>query len=63
VVSVQNPAIRAKELVLAGGVLEKDPLVRPLFEEALKKALPELQIIKAKGSALQGACLLARTSV
>lgn len=63
VVSVQNPAIRAKELVLAGGVLEKDPIVRPLFEEALKKALPELQIIKARGSALQGACLLARTSV
>jgi N-acetylglucosamine kinase-like BadF-type ATPase len=63
VVAVQNPAIRAKELVLAGGVLEKDPIVRPLFEEALKKALPELQIIKARGSALQGACLLARTSV
>ena len=63
VVAVQNPAITAKELVLAGGVLEKDPIVRPLFEEALKKALPELQIIKARGSALYGACLLARTSV
>jgi N-acetylglucosamine kinase-like BadF-type ATPase len=63
VVSVQNPAITAKELVLAGGVLEKDPLVRPLFIQALREALPELQIIKARGSALQGACLLARTSV
>ena len=63
VVSVQNPAITANELVLAGGVLEKDPLVRPLFIQALREALPELQIIKARGSALQGACLLARTSV
>ncbi|WP_293909340.1 N-acetylglucosamine kinase [Sphaerochaeta sp. UBA5836] len=63
VVSVQNPAIRAKELVLAGGVLEKDPIVRPLFIQALKEALPELQIITARGTALEGACLLARTSV
>ncbi len=63
VVSVQNPAITAKELVLAGGVLEKDPIVRPLFIQALREALPELQIITARGSALQGACLLARTSV
>ncbi len=63
VVSVQNPAIRAKELVLAGGVLEKDPLVRPLFIQALREALPELQIITARGTALEGACLLARTSV
>ncbi len=62
VVSVQNPAIRAKELVLAGGVLEKDPIVRPLFIQTLREALPELQIIKARGSALQGACLLARTN-
>ena len=62
VVAVQNPAIRAKELVLAGGVLEKDPIVRPLFIQTLREALPELQIIKARGSALQGACLLARTN-
>lgn len=61
VVSVQNPAITAKELVLAGGVLEKDPVVRPLFEEELKKVLPELRIIKARGTALDGACLLAIT--
>lgn len=62
VVSVQNPAITAKELVLAGGVLEKDPLVRPLFMQALREALPELQIITARGTALAGACLLARTN-
>jgi len=61
VVSVQNPAIRANELVLAGGVLEKDPVVRPLFEEELKKVLPELRIIKARGTALDGGCLLAIT--
>ena len=61
VISVQNPAITAKELVLAGGVLEKDPIVRPLFVEELKKVLPELRIIKARGTALDGACLLAIT--
>lgn len=63
VVSVQNPAITANELVLAGGVLEKDPIVRPLFIQALRETLPELQIITARGTALEGACLLARTSV
>ncbi len=58
-----KPCHQSQGARLAGGVLEKDPIVRPLFEEALKKALPELQIITARGSALQGACLLARTSV
>ncbi|MGE4585545.1 MAG: N-acetylglucosamine kinase [Sphaerochaeta sp.] len=59
VVSVQNPAIHADELVLAGGVLEKDPIIRPLFTEGLHEVLPKLRIIEARGTALQGACLLA----
>ena len=63
VLSVQNPEIRTQELVVAGGVMENDDVVRPLFEELLKEELPELCIIKPRASALEGACLLSRTTL
>ena len=61
--AVQNPEIRTNELVTAGGVLEHDPIIRPAFEQTLQTALPEVRIIKARGTALDGACLLSRSHV
>jgi N-acetylglucosamine kinase-like BadF-type ATPase len=58
--AVQNPEIRNNELVVAGGVLEHDPIVRPLFETFLAERLEHLVIIERRGTALDGACLLAR---
>ncbi len=63
VLSVQNPEIQVQELVVAGGVLEHDTIVRPLFEQLLKQALPQLQVIKPRATALEGACLLSRTNL
>ena len=63
VLSVQNPEIQVQELVVAGGVLEHDTIVRPLFEQLLKQALPQLQVIKPRATALEGACLLSRRNL
>ncbi|MFA7118327.1 MAG: BadF/BadG/BcrA/BcrD ATPase family protein [Sphaerochaetaceae bacterium] len=59
--SVQNESIGNHELVLAGGVLEHDQVVLRLLKQRLALRLPHLEIIKAKGTALDGACLLSRT--
>lgn len=56
--SVQNPEIANNQLVVTGGVLEHDQVVRPLFYKLLQERLPNLQIVPARGSALEGACLL-----
>jgi N-acetylglucosamine kinase-like BadF-type ATPase len=58
--AVQNPEIQNNELVVAGGVLEHDPVVRPLFERFLSERLEHLVLIESRGTALDGACLLAR---
>jgi N-acetylglucosamine kinase-like BadF-type ATPase len=58
--AVRNPAIENNQLVVAGGVLEHDPIVRPLFEDLLSRTLPSLSLVESKGTALDGACLLAR---
>ncbi len=59
--SVWDDQIRCRELVAAGGVLEKDPLVPELLREKLAKHLPELTVVSPSGTALEGACLLARS--
>jgi N-acetylglucosamine kinase-like BadF-type ATPase len=58
--SVQNPLIINNQLVVSGGVLEQDQIVRPLFKEILQQRFPDLQIVPPRGSALEGACLLGR---
>ncbi|MCF7946915.1 MAG: hypothetical protein K9K80_03200 [Spirochaetia bacterium] len=62
VVSVQIDAITNNELVLAGGVMEHDHIVTDQLKSILGKKLPQVKIVPAKGTALDGACLLARTS-
>ncbi len=61
--SVQNPMISNNQLVVAGGVLDHDQIVRPLFNDLLHQRLPDLRLIPSKGSALDGACLLGRSQV
>lgn len=46
-------------LVLAGGVLDNDPVVRPLFLSLLAREIPGMRIVSDAGSALDGACMLA----
>lgn len=59
--AVQNPEITHNFLVVAGGVMEHDSIVRARFEKLLAKKLPHLHIVQAKGTALEGACRLGRS--
>lgn len=59
--SIYSTQTGQQELVLAGGVLEHDEIVRDTFTRLLSERLPDVRIIKARGTALDGACLLART--
>jgi hypothetical protein len=47
-------------LVLAGGVLEHDEIIRKRLGEHLAAEFPGLAIRESRGSALEGACFLAR---
>jgi N-acetylglucosamine kinase-like BadF-type ATPase len=58
----QSPWITNRKLVLAGGVLEHDEIITRKVKETLSRELPDLEICEPKGTALEGACLLA-TSV
>ena len=55
----RSPFINHKELVLAGGVMEHDEIVRDRLISILGIDLPDLKIGFPTGSALEGACILA----
>ena len=55
----QSPWISRKEIVLAGGVIQNDEIVTEKLKEILAREFPELRLTPPKGTALQGACMLA----
>ena len=55
--------IQRKVLVLAGGVMEHNEILTGAFHNELQKMVPELSIENKRGSALDGACLLASYSI
>jgi N-acetylglucosamine kinase-like BadF-type ATPase len=55
----RSPGVSNQELVLAGGVMEHDAIVRKRLLSILKERLPGLSAGPPKGTALEGACLLA----
>jgi N-acetylglucosamine kinase-like BadF-type ATPase len=55
----QSPWIKRMELVLAGGVMEHDEIVTSKLREYLAKDFPGLLVSSPKGTALEGACILA----
>jgi len=55
----QSPWIKRKELVLAGGVMEHDEIVTDRLKASLAKEFPDLVVSSPKGTALEGACMLA----
>jgi hypothetical protein len=55
----QSPWIQNRVLVLAGGVMDHDPIVTGRLKELLARDLPDLQVAAPRGTALEGACLLA----
>jgi N-acetylglucosamine kinase-like BadF-type ATPase len=56
----RSPWISQRVLVLAGGVLEHDEIIRKGLGEHLAAEFPGLAIRESRGSALEGACFLAR---
>jgi N-acetylglucosamine kinase-like BadF-type ATPase len=56
----RSPWIGEKRLVLAGGVLEHDKILGNRLKELLATELPGLTLCESRGSALEGACFLAR---
>ena len=58
-VIAQSPWINRKELVLAGGVMKNDEIVVEALKEILSGELPDLAVSYPKGTALQGACMIA----
>jgi len=55
----QSPWIKRMELVVAGGVMEHDEIVTNKLKESLAKDFPRLLVSSPKGTALEGACMLA----
>jgi N-acetylglucosamine kinase-like BadF-type ATPase len=55
----RSPGIKRRSLVLAGGVMEHDEILTGMLKENLAADLPDLEIFSPKGSALEGACMLA----
>jgi N-acetylglucosamine kinase-like BadF-type ATPase len=55
----RSPWIENRSLVLAGGVIEHDEITTGKLRESLAAAFPRLKLIRPRGSALEGACLLA----
>jgi N-acetylglucosamine kinase-like BadF-type ATPase len=56
----RSPWIGEKVLVLAGGVLEHDEILREGLLKHLAAEFPGLAVRESRGSALEGACFLAR---
>jgi N-acetylglucosamine kinase-like BadF-type ATPase len=55
----RSPWINRKELVLAGGVMKNDEVLVKMLKEILAGDFPALSVSSPKGTALQGACMLA----
>ena len=55
----RSPWIKHKELVLAGGVIENDEILVKILKGNLARDIPALTVSSPKGTALQGACMLA----
>jgi N-acetylglucosamine kinase-like BadF-type ATPase len=55
----QSPWIKNQALVLAGGVIEHDEIVKRRVRESLAAEFPRLSVGNPRGSALEGACMLA----
>ena len=55
----QSPWIKNMELVMAGGVIEHDEIITGMLKEILNREIPELKITAPKGTALEGASMLA----
>jgi N-acetylglucosamine kinase-like BadF-type ATPase len=55
----QSPWINRKELVLAGGVTEHDEILTKMLKETLIRELPELTVLSPRGTATEGALMLA----
>ena len=58
-VIAQSPAIQRRELLLAGGVMEHDEIITEQLKKILAGEFPDLSVSPPKGSALEGACMLA----
>jgi N-acetylglucosamine kinase-like BadF-type ATPase len=59
-VLARSPWISRRELVLAGGVLEHDEILGGKLRNILTEEFPGLILSEPRGTALEGACLLAR---
>jgi N-acetylglucosamine kinase-like BadF-type ATPase len=57
----QSPWITNRKLVLAGGVMEHDEILTKDLKEILIHELPDLELCAPKGTALDGACMLAKS--
>ena len=55
----RSPWIQRKALVLAGGVIEHDEIITEKLKSLLSLEHPELSVGLPKGTALEGACMLA----
>jgi N-acetylglucosamine kinase-like BadF-type ATPase len=58
-VVAQSPWIHHRELVLAGGVMEHNEAIVQMLKEILAKEFPDIQVSPPRGTALEGACMLA----
>lgn len=56
----QSPMIGRRELVIAGGVIEHDEIITGKLMEILCLEMPDMAVMKPKGTALEGACILAK---
>jgi N-acetylglucosamine kinase-like BadF-type ATPase len=59
-VLARSPWITRRELALAGGVLEHDEILGGKLRNLLVEEFPALILSKPRGTALDGACILAR---
>lgn len=55
----RSPGIKRRSLVLAGGVMEHDEIITGKLKEILAADFPDLEVSRPKGTALEGACMLA----
>jgi len=58
-VLAQSPWIQCRELVLAGGVMEHNEIITGRLKGILARESPELTVFPPKGTALEGASMLA----